>query len=338
MTSLAGLRVAIGGATGALGGEVLAVLEERRFPVRELLPFASDASTGREVEFFDEALPVVTETPSLRHLDLLFLCTPAAVTLELVREALRASVPCIDCSGALSGSPEVPLLVAERCDASELLGTPVVSSPAGPALAWYHALAALADAAPLLRVHGTVLRSAAGAGRGGIESLSRETLALLSQRELPEPDVFETPVAFDCVPTVGPVPDATGATADEAGLERDLGRLLGDGVAASASLVQVPTFAGDGSLLAVETRQPLAVEVARAALAKAPAVELFDAHEPGPTVRDTVGRDVALVGRVRADPSVPDGRGLLLWVAADATRLAAANAVKLAETRPRLHS
>jgi aspartate-semialdehyde dehydrogenase len=316
-----GLRIAVAGASGTLGRDVVAVLQERRFPVRELVPFATDRSTGEDVEFLDDALPVESQAPPLRGFDLLVLCAPPAASLELVREALRAEVPCIDCSGALAASREVPLLVAELCAPAAALG------------------AAAPRAAGLRRVVGTVLRSASLGGRSGIEALSQETIALLSQRELPDPSVFHAPVAFDCVPTVGERDFAEGVapgtTLAERDLVRDLQRLLGRPVPAVASVVQVPTFVGDGSALVVETERAVSGEELPGLFEKAPGVEAWPRDSVGPTTRDAAGREVALVGQPRPDPS--SERGLVLWVAADAIRMTAVNAVRLAEARLRVH-
>ncbi|MBW2274624.1 MAG: hypothetical protein JRG96_15260 [Deltaproteobacteria bacterium] len=336
-------RVALAGATGALGSEVIAVLEERRFPLSELIAVASERSLGEVVEFRGDEVPVECELPSLRGLDLLILCTPPGAALELVREALRAEVPCIDCSGALAGSPEVPLQVADLCSPEATRSAPVIAAPAGPALAWAHVLAALEGAAGLERVVGTVLQSAAHAGRRGIEALSSETVSLLSQQEPPESEVFAGQVAFDCIPAAGAGgvggeeegPSAgdvgDGATAVERHLVRDLRRLINPELSLAVTAVQVPTFLGDGSSIAVETRRAIEPSEVAAILRKVPGVELWEGGVPGPTTRDTAGRDGALVGRLRRDASRENG--LLLWLAADSLRLAAVNAVKLAETR-----
>ena len=336
MSGERGLRIALAGATGALGREVVAVLEERRFPVRELFPFATEHSTGQDVELQGEVIAVESTAPPLRNYDLLLVCTPSDAALELSRAALRAEVPCIDCSGALAGSEEVPLLLSELSPPAAALGCPLVATAAGPSYGWALVLSAIDQAASLRRVVGTVLQSAALAGRPGIEALSSETLAILSQREVPEPSLFRGQVAFDCVPTVGQsTPGAGGATAPETLLVRDLQRLLGRAVPIAAIFVQIPTFVGDGSALAVETERPLAPEELVGIFEKAPGVELWTQDDIGPTTRDTIGRDTAMVGRVRRDPSCENG--LLLWVAADALRLAASNAVKLAEARLHVH-
>jgi len=340
-----GLRIALGGATGALGGEVLAVLAERRFPVRELLPFATERSIGRFVELGGELFAVQSEMPSLAGVDLLILCTPREPAREMVRQALRAEVFCIDCSGALAESPEVPLLVSELCLPSETRG-PLVTSASGPALAWTLALAALREAAGLKRVVGTLLQSASSTGRAGIEALSAETIALLSQKEPPRSEACQGPVAFDCVSSAEELkaaadPDAAesdeqgeGGNQSESRLVQELDRLL-PGLEVAVTSVQVPTFVGEGSALNVETERPLSLREAGEVLEKAPGVDFWSAGDCPPSMRDSAGRDAVLVGRLRRDRTREGG--LLLWVAADSLRLVAANTVKLAEARLRLN-
>jgi len=341
-----GLRVALAGATGALAGEVLALLAERSFPVRELLPFATERSIGRTAELGDEVVAVGSEMPSLAGVDLLIVCTPREPAMEIVRQALRASVYCIDCSGALAESPEVPLLVSDLYLPSEVRA-PVVMCPFGPTLGWSPVLSALQEVAGLRRVVGTLLQSASCAGRGGIEALSAETIALLRQKELPSSAAFPGPVAFDCAPNAGGLKVPAEAEGEGAGggeaeaeissrsesrLTRDLERLF-PGLEVAVTGVQVPTFVGEGSALAVETERPLSPHAAGEAIAKMPGVDLWS--ESPPSMRDTAGRDAILVGRLRRDRTRECG--LLLWIAADGLRLAAANVVKLAEARLRLN-
>jgi aspartate-semialdehyde dehydrogenase len=342
-----GLRIAVGGATGALGGELLSVLADRRFPVRELLPFATERSLGQEVKLGDEVIPVACEMPSLTGVDLLILCTPCGAALEVVHKALRAGVFCIDCSGALAGSSEVPLLVSELCSPKEVL-VPLVATPSGPAFGWSLVLSALREAVGLRRVVGTLLQSVSAAGRSGIEALSAETIALLRHQDPPPSDVFPGPVAFDCFPSAGlavPVGAEVGAnggaqgegesvTVSESRLMKDLGHLFPE-LEVVVTSVQVPTFVGEGSALVVETERPLSVRDASEAIAKGPGIELWSQSGNPPSMRDTAGRDAVLVGRVRRD-CTREG-GLLLWIAADGVRLAAANVVKIAETRLRLN-
>ncbi len=325
-----GLRVGVAGASGALGREVLTVLSDRRFPVRKLEAFATDRSVGEEIEFGGETAAIEPAPKTLRGLDLLLVCTPPAVALDLVREALQSEVTCIDCTGAMADSSQVPLYVADLCAPDSIRNAPLIASPAGVSLAWSHVLAAIEGVAGIERVVGTVLHSASRVGRAGIDALSTETLNLLNQKDAPTSDVFPSEVAFDCFALPGES-EADRAASCERDLIRDLRRLVATDLRVATSSVQVPTFAGEGSSLAVQTRRPLSVEQARELFRKAPGLELWDEDEVGPSTRQTAGQDFAAVGRVRPDPSVENG--LLLWVAADTLRLAAINAVKIAETR-----
>ncbi len=324
-----GYRIGIAGASGTLGRELLSVLSDRRFPVRELKVFATERSIGEEVEFAGETFAMEPVPKTLRGLDLLLVCTPTGPAVELVREALHSEVTCIDCSGVMASSPEVPLYVADLCAPDLIRDVPLVASPAGVSLAWSHVLAAIEGAAGIERVVGTVLYSASRAGRAGIEALSSETLSLLNQREVPPADVFPSQVAFDCFALPGDQNEDRAADC-ELDLIRDVQRLVSKDLTISASAIQVPTFAGDGSSIAVQTRHPLSLDHASELFRKAPGLEVWGEDEVGPSTRETAGRDVAVVGRVRIDPSTENG--LLLWVAADTLRLAAVNAAKIAET------
>ncbi len=321
------LSVAVVGATGALGAELLDVLEERSFPITRLVPIATDRSLGREVEYAGEVYAVETEVESLEGLDLVFLCAPPEASLEYARLALEARVPCIDSSGALAAQPDVALLVVDHLDPETEIDQPLVASPTAPALVWSLVLAPLQQAAGLRRVVGTSVESASVAGRSGMEVLSGQSIALFNQQELPDED---EPVAFDCLPGIG---DFTpeGDTLHERGLADALARILGAPLPLAHTAVRVPTFSGDGVSLVVQTERPLTAEDACALLAKAPGVVLWR-DAAGPSTRTAAGRDEVLVGRVRSDASVE--AGLQLWVSADGLRIAASNAARLAEARP----
>ena len=209
-----------------------------------------------------------------------------------------------------------------------------VSTPNGqhrlPGLAWALALRPLQEVAGLARVLGTVIESASVGGRAGIESLYEESLAVFNQREAPEYEAFGRPVAFDSFPLVGRATE-DGSSDWESRLAATIARLLSPAPPVGLTSLQVPTFVGHGTVLAVETEQPLDPKRAADALAAAPGVELWTEDSEGPSTRAVAGRDVVLVGRLRADPSRE--RGLLLWIASDTLRLAATNAVALAEAR-----
>lgn len=330
MAARDGLRVAILGATGSLGGELVAALDELDFPVAKLVPIASERSIGDEIELGGRAYPVQADVRGLSDVDLVFLCAPPAASLECARHALRARAACIDLSGALANNADVPLLIAELEPAPKELAKPLVAAPPGPALAWVLALEPIGQAVGLRRVVGTSIEAVSSAGRAGVESLSTESLALFNQRELPSPTVFPRAVAFDCHPSIGTVEEG-GATSHESALASIVARLLTTTPTVAVTAVRVPTFAGDGAALAIETEEPLSAADAFALLEKAPGVAVWRRDELGPSTRAAVGRDVVNVGRMRPDHSVR--HGLLLWLASDTLRLAALNAVRLAALR-----
>lgn len=329
-----GLRVGILGATGALGGEVLAVLDECSLPIAEIVPIATDRSLGEEIGFQGADTPVLAEPPRLGSLDLLFLCAPSGVCLEYTRQALRASVPCIDATGTLAGSPELTPRVAAFGPLESPDSHPLLVAPPGAALPWALVLQPLAAAAGLRRVVGTVLQAASAGGRQGIESLYEESVALFNQDDFPEPRVFPRPVAFDCLPATGEV-DECGVAPGERAAEQALARLLPGPPRIALTHVQVPVFVGFGASGVIETERPLSALEAAELLAKAPGVELWREDPSDLTLRAVAGREEVVVGRIRPDPSLE--HGLQLWIVADLLRVAALNAVQLAVARIARH-
>ena len=326
-----GLCIGVVGATGAVGGEVLELLAESSLEIAELVPIASEDSLGKEIDFQGGLYPVQSDAPRLGALDLLFICAPAVVSLEYARQALHAEVPCVDVSGALAGSREVPLHVAAFGSVADPQQTPLLVSPPGSALALALVLRPLEEAAGLRRISGTVLEAASWRGRDGIDALYRESIALFNQEELPEHEVFGRPVAFDCIPALGEVDEESGVSEREAALCDSLGRLLSGEPGIGLTMVQIPTFVGLGASLSIETEQPLDPALAEGVLGKAPGVERWDEDPEGSTLRAAAGFQEVLVARVRRDPSAENA--LQLWLAADPLRLAAANAVRLAVAR-----
>lgn len=327
------LRIGVVGATGGLGSEVLEVLSESSLAIGEIVAVATERSFGHDIEFQGKVYPVLSEPPALRGLDCVFLCAPAEVSREYAREALRAEVLCVDAAGALAGSPDVALRVAAFGTAGE--PEPLLVAPSGPVLALGLTLRPIQEAAGLRRVVATCLDAASVGGRGGIETLYKESIALFNQEEPEEPEVFGRPVAFDCLPALGEV-DAAGASARECATADGLIRLLGEDLRVGLTHLQIPTFVGFGASVALETERVLDPALAEGVLGKAAGLERWDDAPDGITLRAAAGRDVVLAGRVRRDPSAE--AGLFLWLACDTLRLAAANAVALAAARfGRLH-
>jgi aspartate-semialdehyde dehydrogenase len=328
MTTTPLLRVAVVGATGALGGELLEQLRERHFPLQELRPIATDRSLGATVDWLGHELPVATEPDTLRGLDLVLVCTPASASLDWIRRALQAEVACMDFSGALAGRPEVPLLSADQALDAAALAAPLLALPSPAALALARVLAPIREAAGLARLSVTLCEAASGAGRAGVDALQAETIALFNQEEMPETALGHS-LAFDCLPACGPL-DEAGESALEGRVAGELGQLLGADLPRAITALRVPTFAGMGIQVSLETERELAPLVCLERLGKTPGVASRRAHA-GPTTREAIGEDDVLVGRVRRDPSA--ARGLLLWLALDPARLVATNALRIAEAR-----
>jgi len=326
------LRVGVAGAAGLLGRELLAVLERSKLPVVELVPIGSEAAEGEGVEFQGADLPLRPPGTELAGLDLLFLCAPAEHSLEIARRALHARVPCLDLSGALARSHDVPLLDAEG-DAAALeagLAAPLVSVAGGPALAWSRVLRVLEAEAGLARVQITGLESASTAGHRAFSALSSETASLLNQQEAPEVEALPWPIAFDCHAATDEA-DLGGRSGREAELEALLARLLGRELVLDCTVLRIPTFTGEGAVVAVDTERPLDAGTVAARLAKAPGVEVVAHDRAGLRTRAATGHDAVVVGRIR---NAARPQGLVLWIACDTQRLTAANAVRLAQLRP----
>ncbi|MFP8877084.1 MAG: Asd/ArgC dimerization domain-containing protein [Myxococcota bacterium] len=325
----AGLSIGVYGATGGLGSELLAVLGDSALQVGSLRAIATDASLGRDVEFQGESIPVETETRGLVGLDLVFCCAPPEASTLCVREALRAEVACIDCSGAMAGSPEVPLRIAA-------LGEPIPSSapllaaPADAALAWAPVLAALHAESALSRLAGTALEGASVAGRKGIDALYKGSLALFNQEDLPEDENFGPRLAFDCLPGFGPRDEAGGSERERV-LVGGLRRLLRAEFPMSVASVHVPVFLGHGAHLVVEGESEWDAKRVADCLARAPGVDAWGGDAEGPTLRAGAGHERVIVGRIQVEAESP--RSLQLWLVGDLLRLAARNAVELASVQ-----
>lgn len=312
-----GHRIVVFGVTGQLGRELVENLDASGWPISELVGVASATSLGRDFEFRGDELDVVAELPVLKGRDLVLVCIPRGPALEIVREALRAEVPCIDCSGALAAQAAVPLA---RRGGEGLEKAPLVTIPSSTTLAWRPVLEALHDAAGLARVSGTVLCSASAWGGEGVVSLSDESIALFNQSEVPESGPAGRPMAFDVVP---------GGAIDLGRVRTELARELGDGIPLAIGSVQVPTFVGEGTVLLVELERPLELAEVERILAERTELSLGER----PSLRDALGRPVILVGRVEVDTSGPAGRAYRLWLASDPLRLVADAAMRAAGRR-----
>lgn len=338
MGEQAAKRVVVFGATGHLGQELIERLEDAPFAIGELVGVVSPDGAGKEFLFQGEDLDVLSEWPALKGWDIVFICTPPGVALEIVRDALRAEVPCIDCTGVLAEQEAVPMPL-RATEISEVLATaPVLAVPSATSIAWAPILERLDAAAGVSRVVATVLSSASALGRRGLMALSEESIALFNQSEEPEAGPAGQTVAFDVIP----------GGAAERRVAGELARSFGEGLRVDVSCVQVPTFVGEGVSLAIELAAPLDEAALEKCLDEIGGLERVpegfgsrglapveeDGLAPaGPTLRDAASVEGVLVGRVRADRSLPAGQGWRLWLAFDPLRMTADHAMRLAQAR-----
>jgi aspartate-semialdehyde dehydrogenase len=329
--------IAIVGATGAVGSEVLRTLEERVFPVGDLRLFASARSAGELVDWRGGSVRVEeVDADGFDGVDLAFFCAGGAVSAEYAPRAVDAGAIVIDKSSHFRMHPDVPLVVPEvnAADLAERhLG--IIASPNCTTIPIVVALKPIADAAGLGRIVAASYQAVSGGGKRGIDALSRETINLLNLREAAdgaEPSVFPRRIAFNCIPQVDAFLE-DGSTKEEAKVIAETRRVLHlESLPIAVTCVRVPTFYGHSVALTVELEQPLDAAEARELLRAAPGVILCELGDelPYPTAADVGGTDAVYVGRVRNDPSSP--HGLQLWVAADNVRKGAAlNAVQIAE-------
>jgi aspartate-semialdehyde dehydrogenase len=336
------MRVAVVGATGAVGREMLRILEERHFPVDGLLPLASLRSAGMSIRFAGEE-HVVRELSldELRGVDLALVSAGASVAEGFVREAAAAGTTCIDNSSAFRMDPDVPLSIPE-VNLDALQGSPrVVAVPNCTTITAMLAVAPLHRAAGCRSLVLSSYQSVSGAGWKGTRELAEQVEKLHGQVEslgrpdmdaLPVGDVFGKTIAFNVLAKIGEF-EPDGSTGEEAKMMAEPPKILSaPELEVVATSVRVPVVAGHAVSIMARFSRPIGPDEARVLLSTAPGVELRDDPSAGiyPSPLEAAGMDVALVGRIRQVPGRDDG--LLLFGCADNLRKGAAlNAVQIAE-------
>jgi aspartate-semialdehyde dehydrogenase len=341
---MAALRVAVVGATGAVGREMVRILEERSFPVAELALFASPRSEGTRVPFAGDHVAVRALGDGWsRGVDLALVSAGAAVSREVLPRAAAEGTVCVDNSSAFRMDPAVPLVIPEVNPEALRGHRGIVANPNCTAIT------ALLPLAPLHRAFGLELlvtssyQAASGAGMKGVRELAEQVERLRGREEalgrpdpssLPVGRVFPRTLAFNVVPWCERAdPEGTGFTTEELKMGNEARKILGlPELAVAATAVRVPTVTGHGVAVYAQFARPLTPSAAREVLASAPGVRLVDdpAAPAFPTPLDAAGRDEVLVGRVRQPPG--DQRGLLFFACGDNLRKGAAlNAVQIAE-------
>jgi aspartate-semialdehyde dehydrogenase len=324
--------VAVAGATGAVGVEMLDVLARRFFPASRVVALASSRSAGKRVPFADRELVVEEMTQSsFRDVDIaLFSC--GAAQSKTFREAVTsAGCVMIDNSSAFRMEDGVPLVVPEVNPTDVAWHDGVIANPNCSTIQMVVALQPLAALAPIKRVVVSTYQAASGAGQAAMDELHGQTADFLAGRGF-EPAAFAHRIAFNCIPQIDVFLD-DGSTKEEWKMVVETRKIMHlPDLPVTATCVRVPVLRCHSEAVTVEFDAPVTVEAARAALSSAPGVKVMDdpASKKYPMPAMLEGTDDTYVGRLRIDASVP--HGLQMWVVADQLRKGAAlNAVQIAE-------
>ena len=328
----AGVVVAVVGATGAAGQTTLRVLEERKFPVRELRCFASERSVGKTVTFRGDVVPVRRVEPTaFRGIEVAFCAAGSAQSRTLAPELVRAGAVVVDKSSAFRMDPEVPLVVPEINPGAARRHRGIVACPNCTTIVTVMPLKPLHDAGRLRRVIATSYQAVSGAGVNGIDDLRQQTLAW-ARGEPIVPRHFAHPIAFNLIPHIDAF-GADGYTGEEWKLVNEARKILEvPELLVSPTTVRVPVFTCHAVSVNVETDERIGAARARELFERFPGLRVWDDPAEGryPMPITVEGQDDCFVGRIRDDLSHPNG--LNFWVVGDQLRKGAAtNAVQTAE-------
>ena len=331
-TQKKGYRVAVVGATGAVGETMLEILAERKFPISEVAALASSRSVGREVYFGKKSL-VVDDLASFDFSDCDFALFSAggSVSAEHAPRAAAAGCTVIDNTSHFRLDPAVPLVVPEvNGDVlDDFTGGGIIANPNCSTIQMLVAVAPIYRRFGITRINVATYQSVSGAGKSAMEELGRQSADRFNFRE-PEPKVFAAPIAFNVIAEIDVLQD-NGYTKEEMKMHNETRRILGDeNIAVNATAVRVPVFIGHGEAVHLETAEDFDLDEVRSLLDKAPGVKLAVDSDRVTPMTHGAGKDEVFVGRIRRDLSHP--RGLDLWVVADNVRKGAAlNAIQIAE-------
>ena len=329
-----GYRVGVVGATGAVGSTILEVLAERDFPARELIPFASERSAGKKVDFRGEKLECRPLTPeTIQGLDLALASAGGRISAEWAPKLVEAGAVVVDNTSYWRMHEDVPLVVADVNDDAVEGHNGIVANPNCTTMQMMVALKPILDAAGIERIVVSTYQSVSGTGREAIKELKAQSEAVLKGKEA-KAEIFPHQVAFNVLPQVEQFKEGDDYTTEERKVMNETRKILGlsDEVGISATCVRVPVVTGHSESVNVQTARDLDPDACRELLSDAPGLVVLD--DPGagvyPLPIAVEGRDDVLVGRIRRDPS--HERCLNLWVVGDNLRKGAAtNAVQVAE-------
>ncbi len=332
---MSGYDVAVVGATGAVGEAMLSILEERKFPIRNLYPLASERSAGSKVMFNNKPVTVgnLAEFDFTKAQIGLF-SAGGSISAEFAPKAGAAGCVVIDNTSHFRYDDDIPLVVPEVNPEriADYKNRNIIANPNCSTIQMLVALKPIRDAVGLKRISVATYQAVSGTGKEAIEELARQTAELLNGRE-PTCEVYPRQIAFNALPHIDVFMD-NGYTKEEMKMNWETRKIFGDdSIEVSATCVRIPVFYGHSEAVQIETVEPISAEEVRALLVKAPGVKVVDERKDGgyPTaVHESAGQDAVFVGRIRQDISFANG--INLWVVADNVRKGAAlNSVQIAE-------
>ena len=326
------MNVGVLGATGAVGQQMLKILEERNFPVKTLRPLASARSAGRRIAFRGEQVPIAeAREDAFRGLDLVLGAAENDIALRFAPHILEAGAVFVDNSSAFRLQADVPLIIPEINPEDAAWHKGIIANPNCTTIVTLMAVAPLAKVSPIEAMIASSYQAVSGAGVAGMGELKAEVEAGL-RGEAYEPKAFPYPIAYNVIPQIGSE-QFLGYTSEEMKMQNEGRKILHlPEMKVSCTCVRVPVMRSHSVSVVLRTKEKISVDRARALIAAAPGCKLVDdlPNKVYPMPLDTSDQDLIFVGRIRED--LTDERGLNLWCCGDQIRKGAAtNAVQIAE-------
>ena len=327
------MKVAIVGASGAVGQEFLRVLDERNFPIDELVLFGSERSAGRKYSFRGKEYEVklLQHNDDFKGVDIAFTSAGAGTSKEFAADITKYGAVMIDNSSAFRMDDDVPLVVPE-CNAEDALNRPrgIIANPNCTTIMMVVVLKPLEKLSHIKRIHVSSYQSASGAGAAAMEELQQQYKEIISGQPITV-NKFAYQLAYNVIPQIDVFQD-TGYTKEEMKMFTETRKIMHSDVKCSATCVRISSLRSHSESVWIETERPISVEEARKAIAEADGVTLQDdpANKVYPMPLFTAGKDDIYVGRIRKD--LADENGLTFWLSGDQIKKGAAlNAVQIAE-------
>jgi aspartate-semialdehyde dehydrogenase len=327
-------NVAVAGVTGAVGKVFLSILEERKFPVKNLTPLASHRSAGKKIVFKGQELEVKElKKDSFKDIDIALFSAGASTSKEFAKHAVESGAVVIDNSSAFRMEEDVPLVVPEVNRSKVFDHKGIIANPNCTTIIMVVALKPIYDISPIRRIIASTYQSVSGAGARAIAELEDQSREIICRgsRDV-KCEVFPVQIAFNVIPHVDIFLD-NGYTKEEMKLLYETRKIMGDdSIKVSATIVRVPVFTSHSESVHIETEDKIEVDKVRDALARAEGIVVKDDFKNAvyPTALDSSGKDEVYIGRIREDISVENG--ISMWIVGDQLRKGAAlNTIQIAE-------